>query len=104
MRDHAAGYAQLCIALGEFLAPPSVLILRGEPLAVARWNSELAREYLPGMLIVPAQNGVTGLPPLLDKPLRPEAVNGWLCRGVTCRAPISSLAELRSACKEPELR
>ena len=46
----------------------------------------------------------TGLPRLLDKPLRPEAVNGWLCRGVTCLAPVSSLEELRSACKEAGLR
>jgi len=104
MRDHPGGYAQLCVALDEFLAPPSVLVLRGEPRAVAQWSTELAGEYLPGMLVVPADNGVTGLPPLLDKPLRAEPVNGWLCRGVTCRAPISSLEELRSACKEPELR
>ena len=104
MRDRAAGYAQLCIALGEFLAPPSVLVLRGEPHAVAQWSTELAREFVPGMLVVPADNSVTGLPPLLDKPLRPDAVNGWLCRGVTCRAPISSLEDMRRACKETELR
>jgi len=104
MREHAAGHGQLCIALGELLTPPSVLVLRGEPQAVARWSAELAREYLPRLLLVPADNGATGLPPLLDKPLRSEAVNGWLCHGVTCRAPISSLEELRSACKDPELR
>ena len=104
MRDRAAGYAQLCIALDELLAPPSVLVLRGERGAVSQWGAELAREFLPGMLVVPADNGTTGLPPLLDKPLRLEAVNGWLCRGVICLAPISSLEELRSACKHAELR
>ena len=72
---------------------------QGERGAVSQWAAELAREFLPGMLVVPADNGATGLPPFLDKPLRPEAVNGWLCRGVTCLAPISSLEELRSACK-----
>ena len=104
MRERAAGYAQLCIALDEFLAPPSVLVLRGESGAVSQWGAELARDYLPGILVLPVDNGTTGLPPLLDKPLRPEAVNGWLCRGVTCLAPISSLKELRSVCKEPGLR
>ena len=104
MRERAAGYAQLCIALDEFLAPPSVLVLRGESDAVSQWGAELARDYLPGILVLPVDNGTTGLPPLLDKPLRPEAVNGWLCRGVTCLAPISSLKELRSVCKEPGLR
>ena len=104
MRDRSAGYAQLCIALDELLAPPAILVLRGERGAVSRWGAELAREFLPGMLVVPVDNGVTGLPPLLDKPLRPETVNGWLCRGVTCLAPISSLEQLRSACKEAGLR
>jgi len=104
MRDRAAGYAQLAIALDELLAPPSVLVLRGEPGAVSQWGAELAREFLPGMLVVPADTGATGLPPSLDKPLGPEAVNGWLCRGVTCLAPISSLDELRAACKEAGLR
>jgi len=43
------------------------------------------------------------LPPALDKPQRPEPVNGWLCRGVTCLAPISDLARLRQACKAPAM-
>jgi len=104
MRDRPAGYAQLCIALEELLTPPAVLVLRGEPDPVSRWTAEMARAYLPAMLVIPAENGAPGLPPLLDKPLRPEAVNAWLCRGVTCLAPISSLADLRAACKEAGLR
>ncbi|MGH6628557.1 MAG: thioredoxin domain-containing protein, partial [Burkholderiales bacterium] len=104
MRDRPAGYAQLGIALEEALVPPSVLVLRGERGAVAQWGAQLATDYLPRLLVVGAQNGIDGLPPLLDKPARPEAVNGWLCRGVTCLAPIGSLEELRSVCKEAGLR
>jgi len=104
MRDRAAGYAQLGIALDELLAPPAVLVLRGLRAAVAQWSAQLAREFLPRILVIPADNGATGLPPPLDKPLRSEAVNGWLCRGVTCLAPIGSLEELRTACKQARLR
>jgi len=105
MVDRAAGHAQLCIALEEFLTPPSVLVLRGQRGPLSQWSEQLAREeFLPGMLVVPAEDGVAGLPPFLDKPSRPEAVNGWLCRGVTCLAPISSLEELRSACKQAGMR
>ncbi len=104
LRDHPAGYAQLCIALEERLTPPSVLVLRGEPGAVSHWGSELAREYVPATLVIPVADAATGLPPPLDKPMRPGAVNGWLCRGVTCLAPISALEELRAACKQAELR
>jgi len=104
MRERAGGYAQLCMALEELLAPPSVLVLRGAREAVSQWSAALAREFLPGILILPAPNDTSGLPPLLDKPLRPDTVNGWLCQGVTCLAPISSLEELRSACKEAGFR
>jgi uncharacterized protein len=99
MRDRPAGFAQLSIALEELLAPPAVLVLRGERAAVGKWAAALAQEFIPDLLTVAIENNVTGLPPILDKPARPEAVNGWLCRGVTCLAPVPSLEELRSACK-----
>ena len=99
MRDRPAGFAQLALALEELLAPPAVLVLRGEGPELEKWSSALAREFLPGMLTLVAENNVTGLPAILDKPIRPEPVNGWLCRGVSCLAPISDLAALRSACK-----
>ena len=99
MRDRPAGFAQLALALEEQLVPPAVLVLRGGRPELEQWSSELAREWLPGTLIVAIENEITGLPPALDKPARPEPVNGWLCRGVSCLAPISDLAALRSACK-----
>jgi hypothetical protein len=99
MRDRPAGFAQLALALEELLAPAAVLVLRGEGPELEKWSSALAREFLPGMLTLVAENNVTGLPAVLDKPVRPEPVNGWLCRGVSCLAPISDLAALRSACK-----
>ena len=99
MRDRPVGFAQLALALEELLVPPAVLVLRGERPELERWSSELAGEYLPGQLTLAIENNDTGLPPALDKPVRPEPVNGWLCRGVSCLAPISDLAALRSACK-----
>jgi hypothetical protein len=45
-------------------------------------------------------DGTGGLPALLDKPARPEPVNGWLCRGVTCLSPMSDLVNLKNALKE----
>ena len=104
MRDRPAGFAQLALALEEQLAPPAVLVLRGERPELEKWSSELAREWLPGTLTLAIENEITGLPPALDKPARPEPVNGWLCRGVSCLAPISDLPALRSACKEAGLR
>ena len=100
MRDYPAGFAAMAIALSEQLSPPSTLVLRGRGAELGRWQEELAREYLPGGVVLALADGQTGLPAPLDKPSRREPVNGWLCRGVTCLSPISDLIQLKAACKE----
>ncbi|MGE5130545.1 MAG: thioredoxin domain-containing protein [Sphingomonadaceae bacterium] len=103
MRRYPAGFAALAIALEETIAPPALLVLRGAPAALERWAAELARELLPDTTVLALPNGSVGLPPVLDKPERPEPVNGWLCRGVTCLEPLADLAKLKSACKQHAL-
>ena len=101
MEQHVAGFAALGIALSEQLVPPSLLVLRGRGADLDRWRDELAGEYLPAAMVVALPDGVAGLPAALDKPRRPEPVNGWLCRGVTCLEPIADLVQLRTTLKEP---
>ena len=100
MRDSPAGYGAMTIALDEHLQPPGVLVLRGRPEALADWQAELAREFLPDTTVLAIADSMSGLPPALDKPARPEPVNGWLCRGVNCLLPISDLVDLRRTLKE----
>ena len=100
MRESPAGYGAMTIALDEHLQPPGVLVLRGRPEALAGWQAELAREFLPDTTVLAIADGMSGLPPALDKPARPEPVNGWLCRGVNCLLPISDLVDLRRTLKE----
>jgi uncharacterized protein YyaL (SSP411 family) len=100
MSEHPGGFAMMAIALDEHLAQPKTLVLRGRPDAVDAWNAELARDYLPDALMLGIPDGVAGLPALLDKPARAGAVNGWLCRGVSCLEPSSDLVHLRQTLKE----
>jgi len=100
MRDYPAGWAAMTIALAEQLAPPKVLVLRGRGDELTRWHDELAREYLPDTVVLTLADGMQGLPATLDKPPRPEPVNGWLCRGVMCLEPMNDLVQLKTACKE----
>jgi uncharacterized protein YyaL (SSP411 family) len=100
MRDYPAGFAAMAMALEEQLRPPATLILRGSGEALGRWQTELAREYLPEILVLGIPEGMPDLPAVLDKPQRAGAVNGWLCRGVTCLEPISDLLVLKKTCKE----
>ena len=100
MRDYPAGFAAMAIALDEQLAPPSILILRGEAEAPFGWQADLAREFLPDTMVLGIPDGAGGLPAALDKPARPGPVNAWLCRGVTCLEPIGDLVHLKKVLKE----
>jgi hypothetical protein len=100
MRDFPGGFAMMAIALDEFLAQPKTLILRGKAEALGAWQSELAHEFLPDTEVLAIPDDLKGLPALLDKPPRPQAVNAWLCRGLTCLEPISDLVKLKMVLKE----
>jgi uncharacterized protein YyaL (SSP411 family) len=100
MRDHPAGYAAMAAALSEQITPPQLLVLRGRDPDLSRWRDELAREYLPDAQVFALPDAMGSLPATLDKPGRPEPVNGWLCRGVICLPPISDFVQLKAACKE----
>jgi hypothetical protein len=100
MRDYPAGFATMAMALSEVLRPPNLLVLRGRGEAPERWRAELARQYLPATVVLTVAEGLPGLPATLDKPPRPEPVNGWLCRGVICLQPISDLIQLQAALQE----
>jgi uncharacterized protein YyaL (SSP411 family) len=100
MRDYPSGFAMMAIALDEHLALPKTLILRGKGEALHAWQSALAREFLPDTAVLAIADETPRLPPLLDKPSRPEPVNGWLCRGVSCLEPISDLVHLKQVLKE----
>ena len=99
MQSHPMGCATLVQALDEALTPPSVLILRGEPAALAEWSRDLAQEFLPCMTVLAIPDGIAGLPSVLDKPPQSGPVTGWLCRGPVCLAPSSDLAALKKACR-----
>jgi len=100
MRDYPAGFAAMAIALDEALEPPRMLILRGRGDPLHAWQAELAQEFLPDLTVLALPDGTPGLGALLDKPVRPEPVNAWLCRGVTCLAPMSDLVNLIKTLKE----
>ncbi len=98
--QRGGGYASFATALAEQLVPPAVLVLRGRGPELERWREELAADYRPDTPVLAIPDATPGLPEALDKPARPEPVNGWLCRGVTCLEPVHDLVELQSLCKE----
>jgi uncharacterized protein len=89
-------YSSLSVALDEHLDPPGVVVLRGEPQAAASWVRALAEGYAPRRMDLLIGAAVQGLPPALDKPVRP-GVNAWVCHGVSCMPPVSELSALTEA-------
>jgi uncharacterized protein YyaL (SSP411 family) len=101
MRSYPGGYGALSIALEEQLAPPTVCVLRGEKPALRSWLREFAPEFRPAALIVGVPSNEKNLPAVLDKPAVADAVNAYVCRGVTCLEPVSDLRTLSGLLADP---
>ena len=95
LAQNAIAHASLLTALEEELAPPTLVILRGAA-GIAEWQRDLASRYLPHALVVALPADVEDLPASLRKPST-DAVNAWVCRGVTCLPPIAQRAGLIDA-------
>jgi uncharacterized protein YyaL (SSP411 family) len=101
LKQQASGFVSLATALDEYLAPPTLVILRGERAAVAAWQRTLAAVYRPATLVVGIPSDAKGLPAVLDKPAAGDgAVNAWVCRGVSCLPPVADAAALERVLAE----
>ncbi len=91
---HPSGFGSLLAALEEQLLPPRLIQIMGAPDAFGPWRDILDAAYMPTTttLFIPA--GTRGLPPALAKPAA-DAVNAWVCEGVTCLPPIDSPEKMR---------
>ena len=94
LQRQAGGCATLVMALEEALAPPAVVVLRGPAAELGEWQRRLAARR--DVLSLALPNGSSGMPPTLAKPETPH-VNAWVCRGVSCLAPVASLQALEGA-------
>ena len=87
-------HTSLLMALDEWTAPPDIAILRGPPAETGLWRAELDKYFAPRRVViaVPAEAG--GLPPALaDKTAGPGTV-AYVCRGMTCSPPVTTLGAL----------
>jgi uncharacterized protein YyaL (SSP411 family) len=85
----------LLTALEEFLEPAQVIVLRGAGAALEAWRARCAQPCAPHRLTlaIPAE---ASLPPGLLAERRGEAalVTAYVCGGLQCLPPITTLAEL----------
>ena len=93
MAARPAGLASLLAALQEYIVPPRLVVLRGDPVQLAAWHAALRGVYAADMICVELPATLTDLPESLDKPLEP-APAAWLCQGAQCLPAICDPQEL----------
>ena len=97
LTDAPGGRASLLTALEDLEAPPTTVLLRGDPRESHEWQRALERVYRPTVRVLDVA-GVRPLPAALDKGAAPaHGATAWICRGTTCLPPIRTLHELLHA-------
>jgi uncharacterized protein len=97
-----AAFGSLLAALDETLEPTRTVVVTGAPADHAPWRELLDRAYRPGTLSMFVPADATGLPAVLRQP-HGDAVNAYVCQGVTCLAPLDSVEKLRAALELPTI-
>ena len=90
------GHASFLTALDEHLAPPELVILRGDPAALTDWVRVATTLYAPRRLLFAIPSEAKLPPQLAAKSARGDAV-AYVCSGTTCGPPLESLEELAAA-------
>ncbi len=93
MAKNPAACASLCHALSEFLAPPTMIIIRGAADSMASWREAINQKYFPHHLIFYLDETINDLPQVLQRKVDTE-VNAWVCKGVVCSQGIGNLQHL----------
>ncbi len=96
-----SGHCSLLSALEETVYEPELIVLRGPAAKMAEWRAGLGAGYTPWRAIyaIPYDN-VTLTPAYLPRLVGSEqqqTVTAYVCRGLQCSLPISTLDDLKSA-------
>jgi uncharacterized protein YyaL (SSP411 family) len=95
LERYPQGHPTLLTALDEQLHPLEIVIIRGRAEQIAEWRVALTAIYEPRRLVFAIPDDVTDLPSALaDKRSQPQTV-AYVCRGMTCSPPVSSLDQLK---------
>jgi uncharacterized protein YyaL (SSP411 family) len=94
------GHGTLLMALDEFTAPPTIVVLRGSEDDLAVWTTELDKLFDPHRMIVAVPSSARDLPQALADKTPMQGPVAYVCRGTTCSAPVTSLGELIRGLKQ----
>jgi len=102
LQQHPEGHASMLLALEDYLQPPSIVVLRGEAASIEPWRAQLSSVYAPRRWTLAIAREQSDLPAALAAKRCEGEVIAYVCRGMSCSAPIGSLTELLSQLDEAE--
>ena len=97
LQQYPESHAAMLLALEDMLAPPTMVVLRGDADALEDWQEELANQYDPRRLVLAIPADAKGLTGLLARCLPRGQACAYVCHGTTCSLPVTSIASLGMA-------
>ena len=96
MSRNPAACANLMCAFQEYLKPPTMLVLRGDPLELSKWQAAISKIYQPHLMVLNPAMNLNNLPATLSRKVE-KNVNAWICSGVECLPVFYKLDEVLKA-------
>jgi uncharacterized protein len=93
IQDYPQAHMSLINSLDDLLSPLQVLIIRGAAAPAMQWAADLGVLYAPSRMIFAIPSDAPDLPPALAAKSAAGATVAYLCTGMTCSAPLTSLEE-----------
>lgn len=93
LMQYPAEHCSLLLGLKDYLMPPQMIVIRGERDEIKAWQQE-AQSITNYSFAIPNEAGP--LPELLALKKIEGNACAYLCRGLTCEAVLTSIAELKS--------
>ena len=99
MQEFPHGHCSLLNAMDEYLQPPELIVLRGEPGEASVWAATLGAAYNPRRMVFAIPDDGANLPAALPAALASKTapaagVLAYVCRGTVCDSPVATLEAL----------
>ncbi len=87
-------HATLLLALEDWLDPPPIIVLRGQPPLLQQWQAALAQLPAPRQWVLAIPEAASALPAALAARVPRGAACAYVCRGLVCSAVVDRLDAL----------
>jgi len=94
LQQYPQAHMSLANALEDFLSSMQILIVRGDAPQIEPWSANLSASYEPTRMIFAIPRDAADLPPALAAKRATAGTVAYVCKGMTCSAPLVDLSEI----------